>query len=163
MQDSIEEMVADYDAGRLDRRQLIGRLGAVVAAALVTRTATPAEPGSTFRSLGLNHIALRVTDVARSRDFYMRHFGHRVLSESDRNCFLAVGENNFLALFRAEQAGMDHYCYTIRDYDPGRAVETLKSVGLQPVRRQNRVYFDDPDGLEVQVASEWGDYPGDRR
>ena len=29
----------------------------------------------------------------------------------------------------------------------------LKAAGLTPRRRSDRVYFDDPDGLEVQVAA----------
>jgi hypothetical protein len=38
----------------------------------------------------------------------------------------------------------------------------LKEQGLSPRRTEHRLYFDDPDGLEVQIASEWGDYPGPR-
>jgi hypothetical protein len=30
-------------------------------------------------------------------------------------------------------------------------VEKLKAVGLKPRREDNRVYFPDPDGIEVQV------------
>ena len=48
---------------------------------------------------------------------------------------------------------MHHYCYAIDNYEPDTTVEKLKAAGLTVRRAQNRVYFDDPDGLEVQVAA----------
>ncbi len=163
MHHQMESLVDAYTDGRIGRRQLLAGLGTLVAAAATGGLPARAQgPGSTFRSQGLNHIALRVTDIARSRDFYMRHFGVRVLQESAQSCFLGVGANNFVALFRSDAAGLDHYCYTIEGYDPDACVRTLKELGLNPRRTSNRVYFDDPDGIEVQIASEWGDYPGPR-
>ena len=38
-------------------------------------------------------------------------------------------------------------------YTADSAVKRLETAGLKPKRRSNRVYFDDPDGLEVQVAA----------
>ncbi len=158
----IEQMVEAFEAGRVTRRQLIGGISAVVATAMTgAGTAAASAARSTFKSIGLNHVALRVTDIPRSRDFYVKHFGVRVLRDGARSCFLGCGANNFVALFRSEKSGLAHYCYTIEGYEPGRAVETLRSVGLEPERHENRVYFEDPDGLTVQIASEWGDYPGD--
>lgn len=163
MNQQLETLVDAYTAGRVSRRQLLAGLGTMVAAAtLAGRGNAAGTSQSTFKSQGLNHIALRVTDVDRSRDFYMKHFGVRVLQQSSRNCFLGVGENNFVALFQSDTAGMDHYCYTIADYDPDACVRTLEAEGLKPRRTSDRVYFDDPDGLEVQIASQWGDYPGPR-
>ena len=160
----IDEALRAYEAGRLSRRELVGWLGAVVGSALAgSVAAAPGQPADgTFRSLGLNHVALRVTDVARARAFYVEHLGLRVLSESTHACFLACGANQFVALFRAEQAGLDHYCYTIGDYAPDRVVERLRSAGLAPERHEDRVYFDDADGLQVQLSGEWDDYPGGR-
>ena len=37
--------------------------------------------------------------------------------------------------------------------EPHDAVARLKAAGLAPRRNGNRVYFDDPDGLEVQVTA----------
>ena len=56
-----------------------------------------------------------------------------------------------LALFKGEKPGLYHYCYSIAD--PADAVARLKAAGLAPKRRGDRVYFDDPDGIECQVAS----------
>ncbi len=163
MNQKIENLVDAYSDGRLSRRQLLAGLGNVVAATAVGGGISVATlPTSTFQSQGLNHIALRVTDLGRSRDFYVKHFGAEVLRQGSHNCFLGVGENNFVALFKGATGGMDHYCYTIADYDPAACVQTLEKEGLNPRRVEDRVYFHDPDGLEVQIASRWGDYPGPR-
>jgi catechol 2,3-dioxygenase-like lactoylglutathione lyase family enzyme len=53
----------------------------------------------------------------------------------------------------ARMLGMDHYCYSVEDYAADDAVKRLEAAGLKPRRQDDRVYFDDPDGLEVQVAS----------
>ncbi len=154
MQHAIESIVDGYDSGLLTRRQLIAHLATVAAAMSGTAVASQeALPKSTFKATGLDHIALSVTDVARSRIFYQRHLGLKIMSDGgEQSCFLHCG-NNFVALFRSKESAMNHYCYAIDDYEPGAAVEKLKAAGLTVRRAQNRVYFDDPDGLEVQVAA----------
>ena len=158
----IEQTFDAFQQGRIDRRQAVLRLGAIVAALCGAGGPLVAqEPSeSTFNSIGLYHIALRVTDVAGSRDFYAKHLGLRVLSQSERNCFMSCGDDQFVALFRGDKPGLDHYCYTIPEYDPARVVETLRSVGLEPQRHQNRVYFDDLDGLTVQISGRRDAWPG---
>ena len=79
--------------------------------------------------------------------------GLEVASEGQRSCFLRCSEKNFVALFKGEKSAMNHYCYSIEDYDAKEAVEKLTEAGLKPRRSGKRVYFDDPDGLEVQIAS----------
>lgn len=152
MHAELERMIGAFEEGKLTRRQLISRLGALVATLAGTaRLDAAQQKRNTFEALGLNHIALSVTDVPRAREFYKQHLGMKVLSESQHNCFLGCGEH-FVALFRSPQPGLDHYCYSIKDYDPDKVVEKLKSAGLKPRRHDNRVYFDDPDGITVQVA-----------
>ena len=146
MQDRIEKLVQSYEKGGLTRRQLV--LGLT---ALVSSTAT-ATSTSTFTATGLNHVALGVTDIARSRDFYTRLLGMRVSSESEGSCFLTFGDN-FVALFRRDQAGMDHYCYSVEDYDPHKAARKLREHSLESRITGDRIYFDDPDGLTVQLAA----------
>lgn len=107
---------------------------------------------STFRGAGVNHVALRVTDIGRSRDFYRDLFGMPVVSESASNCFLGLGDN-FVALFRGDEPGMDHFCVSIENYEAAAAVETLQRIGLEPRREANRVYFPDPNGLTVQLSA----------
>jgi catechol 2,3-dioxygenase-like lactoylglutathione lyase family enzyme len=97
-------------------------------------------------------VALDVTDVPRSRDFYMRHLGLRVIRGDENAMFLGADRDFFLTLFRAERPALNHYCYAITKYDPDEAMEQAAAAGLRPRRTQNRIYFPDPDGLTVQVT-----------
>ena len=113
----------------------------------------PAD-GSTFQGVALNHIAIRVTNVPRSRDFYQKHLGLPVIHESETNCFLGLGKN-FLTLFQNPNPGLDHYCIAIENFKADAVMEELKRQGLNPNRPSgsDRVYFPDPDGLTVQLSS----------
>lgn len=156
MLEALETTLREFEDGRIGRRQAMARLGALVAvvASGAGAAAQPAkEDEPTFRATALNHVALRVEDVARARDFYRRHLGLKVSSDNAPvNCFMNVG-GNFLALFRGEEPGLDHYCYTVPGYDAADAVERLRAAGLEPRRTANRVYFDDADGLTVQLSA----------
>jgi catechol 2,3-dioxygenase-like lactoylglutathione lyase family enzyme len=162
MEQAISQLVQAYETGKVTRRQLVSRLGALAAflggaGRLFETQAAQAEEGaaeSTFEATELNHIALRTTDVARSRDWYVKHLGLKVSREGDSNCFLTCG-NNFVALFKGEEAKMDHYCYSVKGYNVRDAERKLKAEGIKPtVRGGNRIYFPDPDGLTVQLAAE---------
>ncbi len=155
MKGEIPKLLDDYDRGRLSRRQLIARLagfaGAMAAAPRLAHASARAD--STFTGTNINHIALTVTDLDRARTFYERHLGLEVARQGSNSCFLKCAEHDFVALFKGEKPAMNHYCYAIEQYDPGDAVRKLKAVGIEPRRRGDRVYFDDPDGLEVQLAA----------
>jgi catechol 2,3-dioxygenase-like lactoylglutathione lyase family enzyme len=160
----VDKIVEEFEQGRLSRRQLAARLMGLGAAMAVLPGRTYAQEGAqparedapaetpTFRATGLDHIALDVVDVPRSRDFYAKHLGMRVVRGNDDALFMGADRDFFLTLFRADRPQLNHYCYTIRDFDPDDAVEKLGTAGLRPRREGNRVYFPDPDGLTVQVT-----------
>jgi catechol 2,3-dioxygenase-like lactoylglutathione lyase family enzyme len=91
--------------------------------------------------------------VARSRDFYAKHLGLDVVRGDDNALFMGADREFFLTLFKAEKPGLNHYCYGIEDYEAAAAVAKLREAGINPRETQGRVYFPDPDGIEVQVAS----------
>ena len=107
---------------------------------------------ATFRATGLDHVALDVADVPRSRDFYARHLGLEVIREGEDNCFLGRPDGFFLTLFRGDRPGLNHYCYAIEGFAADEAERKLRDAGLEVRREGNRIYFKDPDGIEVQVA-----------
>ena len=153
MERVFSRLIDQYDRGRLSRRELMAGLLAVAGAAGAAGEVSAAE-NPTFEATRLNHIALSVTDVARSRDFYVEHLGLKVTSDSaPRSCFLDCGPN-FVALFRGSRAGMHHYCYSIPDFETGKVAERLRAAGFEPDIQGRRIYFPDPDGLTVQLASE---------
>jgi catechol 2,3-dioxygenase-like lactoylglutathione lyase family enzyme len=149
MEQIISSMLSSYERGSLTRRQLIQGLASIAA------VGSPATASAaTFRGMALNHIAIRVTKIQRSRDFYQKHFGLPVIREAETDCFMGLGKN-FLTLFQNQAPGLDHFCIAIQDFNADAAVEELKHQGLHPNRPSgsDRVYFPDPDGLTVQVSS----------
>jgi catechol 2,3-dioxygenase-like lactoylglutathione lyase family enzyme len=153
--DIAETLVDDFERGLLSRRQLVSRLmGLGAALAVMTRAAEARQAdGATFQAKGLDHVALNVTSVPKSRDFYVKHLGLKIVRDGgEDNCFLGGADDFFLTLFRGEKPGLNHYCYAIPDYDPDRAEQKLKAAGLKPRREDNRLYFPDIDGIQVQVA-----------
>jgi hypothetical protein len=160
MQTQIVEMINDFEHGRLSRRQLIAYFTGMFAASLGGTlvfadqqhgrdTPNPAESPPTFHATDLNHIALNVTDVPRSVKWYQQHLG---LKPTGQEGFLTTGKG-WLALFQGEKPGLNHYCYSIANYDPADAVARLKAAGLTPRLEDGRVYFPDPDGIECQLAN----------
>ena len=168
VEDSIGDMIDDFERGGMSRRRLVTQLTALVAGAVSLGRGAAADPGraatprssgrrpapgaSTFQAVGLNHVALSVTDIPRSRDFYVEHLGLSVARESGSSCFLNCGDE-FVALFRSREAGLNHYCYAIEQYDVQTAAQRLRENDLEPRIAGNRIYFDDPDGLEVQLSA----------
>ena len=155
MLNQVERMLEDFQKGRLSRREAAARLVALAGAfAGFTRTARGSQaPASTLKAVGVNHIALAVTDVSRSRDFYVRHLGLDVARESSNNCFLTCG-NQFVAMFQSGEAGLDHYSYAIEGFDRDAVAEKLEeqNVNLHAGGGPG-VTFLDPDGIEVQLVA----------
>lgn len=155
MEAHVQRLIDDFERGRLSRRELAARLVAAAMALVGSAKAGAAQdsPGPTFRAGGIDHVALRVTEVEASARFYQRHLG---LDRTGRcgpgSCFLRCGED-FLALFQGDRPGLDHFSFGVPGYRPEDAVERLKAAGLSPERRGDRVYFRDPDGTELQVSS----------
>lgn len=155
METMISQLIGQYEQGSMSRRQLVGTLAMVAGVGMSAPESSLAQSSlPTFQATRLNHIALSVTDVARSRDFYVRHLGLSVSSDSSpHNCFLDCGPN-FVALFRGSRPGMHHYCYSIVDFDQRKAAERLRAESIEPDLQGRRIYFPDLDGLTVQLASE---------
>ena len=149
MHELISAILNRYESGQVSRRRLIQALAALTAAAPAVSAAE-----STFKGVGLNHIAVRVTDIPRAKAFYQDLLGLPLISESEGSCFLKLGDE-FLTLFKNQNPGLDHYCIAIENFQPDAVMDQLTSKGLKP-RRPNgtqRIYFRDPDGLEVQLSA----------
>lgn len=162
MLEAVESLLESHAAGEISRRDAAARLLGVALAAVGAGRALGAEPApeSTFRAVALNHLGLRVVDVERSRDFYRRHLGMTVIQDNaPGNCFLRAGDH-YMGLFRSSRPAVDHFCFTVEGYEASDAMRRLAAAGLEPRREADRVYFDDPDGLEVQLDSRFGSWPG---
>ena len=167
MTDDIERLVRCFEQGAMSRRELIAGLGALCVAPAVATDAAPSPPQSEPRTPiplnGIDHIALRVSDLTRSTAFYRDRLGGRIRSQSSDSTFLDIG-SQWVALFargavstgyEATRPGVDHISFHSpqhRSLDERMGV--LRAHRLDPVSPpgSNRVYFRDPDGIILQLS-----------
>jgi catechol 2,3-dioxygenase-like lactoylglutathione lyase family enzyme len=120
--------------------------------------------------------ALYVADLARSRDFYRPLLAARVLLEDERMCALGVAERQVLLLFRlggsAEPSetpggtipahdgrGPQHLAFAVTPDELAACRQRLAALGVEtesivhPPRGGTSLYFRDPDGHSVELAT----------
>ena len=165
----VERLVSCFEQRTISRRELIAGLGALCVAPVVATDATPprpvpqSEPRTPIPLSGIDHIALRVSDLARSTAFYRDRLGGRIRSQSSDSTFLDVG-SQWVALFargavstgyEATRPGVDHISFhSPRHRGLDERMGVLRAHGLDPVSPpgSNRVYFRDPDGIILQLS-----------
>jgi catechol 2,3-dioxygenase-like lactoylglutathione lyase family enzyme len=120
-----------------------------------------------IKNRGMRHLALRVADLDRARDFYARVFGMKVVWQPDPdNAYLSSGCDN-LALHRAVDRGgdaqrLDHLGFivpTIADVEVGYAWAKNNGVEIVHELKHHRdgavsFYIRDPDGNVIQALYE---------
>ncbi|HSR56601.1 MAG TPA: VOC family protein [Candidatus Binataceae bacterium] len=116
---------------------------------------------------GLRHLALKVSDVERSKEFYARVFGMKLVWQPDPdNAYLSSGCDN-LAIHRgahgaAEAQALDHLGFivpSIADVEAGwEWAQAHKLEVVHPLRHHRdgsvSFYIRDPDGIVIQVLYE---------
>lgn len=116
--------------------------------------------------LGLDHVVLRVRDLAASVAFYKRVLDARIERQlhKPRIVQLRIGES-LLDLVpgrtgRATGANMDHFAVRVAPLDPTALTRRLAPYGIAPGPVMERygaegygpsVYFQDPDGNMVEL------------
>lgn len=157
MSATIERLVTNYEGGHISRREFVASLSALAIAqpAAAAQTSAPVLPART-----LNHVALRVSNVQRSQDFYQKLFGMKALSTRGATPILPIGSGPEYMALSAARAGVTpsiyHFCLGIERFDPDRVMKTLADQGIKGrVTMQDGkvplLYFTDPDHIEVQL------------
>jgi catechol 2,3-dioxygenase-like lactoylglutathione lyase family enzyme len=96
-------------------------------------------------------------NVARSKAFYQTLTGLPVRDEGTDFCEFRL-DNGFLGIYEpdpGQEAGFNHFCFGIENYDPQRALAALKASVPQAaptLEGGSQVYVHDPDGVRVQFA-----------
>ncbi len=144
---TIEQLLDQYDSGKITRRDFVGGLAAVM-------SAQPAASQLDVRTL--NHVTLFVSSVDRSVAFYQRLLGLSVMSRQDNGINLAAGDS-FVGIYPAVngQPQINHFCLGVERFDGDRAMKACADQGVKGrVRMRGDVkefYFSDPDNLSVQL------------
>ncbi|WP_225763332.1 VOC family protein [Stenotrophomonas sp. Marseille-Q4652] len=121
---------------------------------------------------GIHHVALIVSDYARSKDFYTRILGLRVLAEHYRaqrdswKLDLALPDGSQIELFsfpappprpsRPEARGLRHLAFRVEDLDASIAHLHANGVATEPVRVDEYTghrftFLADPDELPLEL------------
>ena len=118
-----------------------------------------------IKTIGIDHTVLHVSDLERSKRFYIDLLGMPVAHESTRNAFLWCGEQQ-VVLFEVKagtpvKAGVELNHMALRmDQGSYEEVKTyLENNGCTVSGRpgdDNCIYFNDPDGHRLQLL-----YPGE--
>ncbi len=148
----------------VSRRQALILLGAAVA----VRDVDAAEQAIAQPVL-LDHINIRVSNVAKTAEFYTGLFDTPVLrnaalraqptSPPSEGFFLKFGDG-YLAIsqaFAPDRPDLDHYSVGLRDYDKARLTRRLQDGDIAvPPRSSSDVWVADLDGALMQLRQPGG-------
>jgi catechol 2,3-dioxygenase-like lactoylglutathione lyase family enzyme len=166
MEHIIARLLQDFERGRMNRRQLIQSLGlAATAAAAVTSGAQVGAASGGLKMTGVDHISYRVSDYARTRDFYAELFGLTVTHDTGTQAQLRWGTGMITAR-NPRQPGqavptVDHVSYWVDSWDTDTVKGELEKRGLMPrldlgdassPPQYVSFHIKDPDGTDVQIA-----------
>ena len=104
-----------------------------------------------IRLVGINHVALEVSDLERSLDFYGRIFELRLRGRSEHMAFIDLGDQ-FLALMETRPSPADatrHFGLVVDDKQAAR--EALQAAGVE-ILPGRFLDFLDPDGNRVEIV-----------
>lgn len=114
MESLVARLLKDFEAGRMDRRQLIQGI-AVAAAAIAAPVLARAEqapvgapppnlanqPPMQFKAVSVDHVSYQVADYTKTRDYYAALFGMQVTDDDNRSqCQLHFGDHGSFILPR---------------------------------------------------------------
>jgi catechol 2,3-dioxygenase-like lactoylglutathione lyase family enzyme len=104
------------------------------------------------RLVGINHVALEVSDIDRALDFYGRIFDLRLRGRSHGAAFIDIGDQ-FLALMATGRSGgadgTRHFGLVVDDKEAAREALIAAGVEILPGRFLD---FLDPDGNRVEIV-----------
>jgi len=150
----VGKLLADFERGRISRRELVQSIA--LAASAVAATPAPAAE-SAFKASAVNHISYSVADYAKTRDFYEGLFGMKISHDDGHQCYMEFGATHLIP--RNARAGaptprVDHIAYTIDPWDRTTVEAELKRRGLSPrPDEETSFHVKDPDGFDLQICS----------
>jgi lactoylglutathione lyase len=118
----------------------------------------------------ISHIALRVKDIERSLDFYVRKLGFKEMFRLEREgklwlMYIRVTDSQYLELFPEGQGerpaapdaiGYNHMCLEVPDI--GASVKELEVLGIPLTRPKIKAadgnwqtWIEDPDGHRIEL------------
>ena len=110
------------------------------------------EPEQMVKAVTVNHIAISVSDLSRSTEWYCRVFGLRVIQQSGQSALLGFGESMLVLREDPNPGTISHFMFGLERYDEAALKAQLLANGLDPQKDLDSFHVRDPDGLNVQVG-----------
>jgi len=160
MESAIGSILSDYERGKISRRQFIETVSIVAVAAASAPAALAAAPPAPIVPVSVNHIAMGVSDLKRSKDWYTRIFKLKVIQENDHFALLQFGNTQLVLRSPTKErpsvapGTVNHFMFGISPYDEAALFQTLKDQGFDPTKDLDSAIIRDPDNLLVQVGDE---------
>lgn len=128
-----------------------------------------------FQIKHLDHVVLRVRDLARSVDFYTKVLGCSVKKKNDKLALIHLGAGRSMIDLvdvqgplgsaggeapEKERRNLDHFCLRVDPFDETAILEHLRAFGITPERAATRygaegdglsIYCFDPDGNQIEL------------
>ena len=153
----IGRLLAEFEGGRIDRRQLIRSLAVAASAVAAAPAVAGASEKPAFKASAVNHISYQVTDYSRTRDFYADLLGMKISHDDGKQCYMEFGATHFIprtAKDKSVTPRVNHVAYTIENWDRGAVEAELKRRGLNPrPDEETSFHIKDPDGYDLQICS----------
>src|SRR5882757_118414 len=138
MESALDTMLGQYEQGKVTRRQFIEAASMLAATAAAAPAAFAAAPPAPIVPVSVNHIAIGVSDLKRSKDWYTRILKLKVIQENDHYALLQFGNTQLVLRSKTPQrpnivAGtVNHFMFGIAPYDEAALFKNLKDQGLDP-------------------------------
>jgi lactoylglutathione lyase len=121
--------------------------------------------------VGLAHVAIKVTDLDRSLDFYINRLGFPEMLRLNKDdgstwlVYLRITDDQFLEVFPGAENdrapgwdanGMNHMCLAVEDIDA--VVQRIEAAGIAlllplklAVDGNRQAWIEDPDGNRIEL------------
>jgi catechol 2,3-dioxygenase-like lactoylglutathione lyase family enzyme len=167
MEKFIADLVRKFEGGQVDRREFCQTV-ALAATVYAAGDAANAQTGTGFKVLGINHVSYSCPDYTKARDFYSSVFGLENVPKKDngKQANLMFGPEagkggSFFVVRNAtasnrppSQALVDHFCFTLSNWNEQEVRAAIKAKGLEiSGGRNGSLHVLDPFSYDVQFAN----------
>jgi len=166
MERFIADLIKNYESGGIDRREVCKTI-ALAATVYAAGDAAKAQAPRGFKMIGVNHISYTCPDYTKARDFFTKHLGmvNAQGKDTGSRANLMFGPEQgkgggFMVVRNATgavpQPGpgfVDHFCFTIPNWDDARVQAGLKETGRPHNARAGNASVLDPFNYPVQLAN----------
>jgi catechol 2,3-dioxygenase-like lactoylglutathione lyase family enzyme len=144
MERFIADLVKSFESGKVDRREFCKTV-ALAATVYAAGDAAQAQAARGFKVIGVNHISYTCPDYTRARDFFINVFGLENAPGHDdgKRANLMFGPEqgkggSFIVTRNPgsnnkppAQAYVDHFCFTLSNWDETRVRAAIKAKGQE--------------------------------